>query len=179
MASASGAARTCIFSSDMDGSIQTLVPYGESDEEVDLPDNDIAFCLRSIFATPGAPGSTAGGMSISTAPHVAAYARELEKKLERKEIDANDVGEDPLGVAARKDKATAWIRIQAQATLQTTTRPGCLARRAESKIQVQARQHFCPGISLRTATKLLSNDSVTPWSEHVMAYSTLHMVYDT
>ena len=36
----------------------------------------------------------------------------VEWDVETAEIDANDLGEDPLGVAARKDKATAWIRIQ-------------------------------------------------------------------
>lgn len=39
--------------SEMHGSMHTLVTYGESDEEVALPDDDIAFCLRSMFASPG------------------------------------------------------------------------------------------------------------------------------
>lgn len=35
-----------------------LPPYAESDEEVALHEDDIAFCLRSMFASPAVPESS-------------------------------------------------------------------------------------------------------------------------
>ena len=83
----------------LDGSIPTLVPYGESDDEVALLDDDIAFCLRAMFASPGVPSCGVGepGPSRAASPvrrmfaTDEEYARELAKKLENKEIEANDV----------------------------------------------------------------------------------------
>lgn len=61
-----------------------------------------------MFVEPGGWGgassragaSNVAGVSASCKSTNEEYARELESKLENKEIDANTVVEDPLGVAA-------------------------------------------------------------------------------
>ncbi|XP_037478613.1 uncharacterized protein LOC119355831 isoform X2 [Triticum dicoccoides] len=100
------------LSPELHGSIPTLVLYTESEEEVSLPDDDIAFCLQSMFASPGGPSCVVGATIPSTTGSPVRtmvardeeYARELEKKLESKEVEADNVVEDPLGVAAKRDK---------------------------------------------------------------------------
>lgn len=90
-------------------SIHWLMPIGHNEEEVDLPDDDVAFSLRSMFTEAGGSGTSSSQAEASAAmDHAAsrqyndeAYARELDNKLEKKEIDADTVVEDPLAVAVR------------------------------------------------------------------------------
>lgn len=89
--------------------IHSLVPHGESEEEVPLPDDDVAFCPRSMFSEAGglgaSPASSSGNVAATRECTDEAYARELDSKLE-KEIDTDTVVEDPLAVAACVNQAT-------------------------------------------------------------------------